>query len=153
MRGQRSISMARPEQKRRGHGDDLCLRVPSALSAIEPVCEEIRAVLQERHLEKLQFSVELVARECLNNAIRHGNRGRATGWVSFAMRVSRKRICLRIADQGPGFDWQTRTQSWPQEAAAGGRGLMIASTIARRIAFNARGNQVTLWINTAREER
>ena len=76
------------------------LSIPSCLSAVETVCEEIRGLLGRRHLERLQFAVEIVARECLNNAILHGNDGLPDKRVSFGMRVGRKRICLRFADQG-----------------------------------------------------
>lgn len=154
MNGQRS--MKRPTERAKTpheHTDDLCLSIPSALSAVEPVCVEIRSLLEKRHLERMKFQVEMVARECLNNAILHGNHEQASRWVKFGMRVGKKLICLRIADQGMGFDWRTRKQSWPPDSAASGRGLMVASAYAERVAFNQRGNQVTLWINTAGEGR
>lgn len=140
-------------KKPHGHKDDLCLSIPSALSAVEPVCEEIRSLLEKRHLERMRFQVEVVARECLNNAIMHGNRGQVSRLVKFGMRVGKKLICLRIADQGVGFDWRVRKRSWPTGSDTSGRGLMVASAYAKRVDFNQRGNQVTLWINTAREGR
>ena len=112
----------------------------------------IRQLLGKRHLEAMRFQVELVARECLNNAILHGNRGQQNRGVDFDMRVGRKRISLRIADQGGGFDWRARKPCWPT-ASAHGRGLLMASAYAERVAFNRRGNQITLWLSTAREER
>ncbi len=133
--------------------DKLCLSIPSTLSAIEPVCAEIRQLLGSRHLEGMRFQVELLARECLNNAILHGNRGQASLRVRFHMRVGRKRISLRIADQGKGFNWRARKPSWPTASTANGRGLMMASAYAERIAFNRRGNQITLWLSTTGEER
>lgn len=125
----------------------LCWSIPSRLPAIEPVCEQIRERLAQQHLEKLQFRVEVLARECLNNAILHGNGGLANGRVSLAMRIGRKLICLRVADQGAGFNWrQLRRQGLPPPSAIRGRGLMMAHLYAQRVAFNRRGNQVTLWI-------
>ena len=135
------------------HEEDLCLSIPSDLSAVEPVCRQIRSLLQQRHLERMEFPVEMIARECLNNAILHGNGGQVNRVVNFGMRVGKKQICLRIADQGMGFDWRVHKRSWPQASAASGRGLMIAGAYAERVAFNRRGNQVTVWINTAREGR
>ncbi len=133
--------------------DTLSLSIPSTLSAIEPLCTEIRQLLGKRHLEAMRFRVELVARECLNNAILHGNRGQASRRVRFDMRVGRKRISLRIADQGRGFNWRAHKPSWPTASSANGRGLLMASAYAERVAFNRRGNQITLWLSTAREER
>lgn len=136
------------------HDRELCLTIPSRLAAIEPVCEQVRALLERRHLEDLEFAVEILARECLNNAILHGNRGVADARVNFGIRIGRKLICLRVTDQGPGFDWRRRIRhGLPEDTAVEGRGLMVASIYARRIAFNRRGNQVTLWINTAKEGR
>lgn len=133
---------------------ELCLTIPSRLAAIEPVCEQIRGLLGRRHLEDVEFAVEILARECLNNAILHGNRGVANARVNVGMRIGRKLICLRVTDQGPGFDWRrTIRHGLPADTAVEGRGLMVASIYARRIAFNRQGNQVTLWINTAKEGR
>lgn len=133
---------------------ELCLTIPSRLAAIEPVCEQIRGLLGRRHLEDVEFAVEILARECLNNAILHGNQGVANALVNFGLRIGRKLICLRVTDQGPGFDWRrTIRHGLPADTAVEGRGLMVASIYARRIAFNRQGNQVTLWINTAKEGR
>ena len=138
----------------RDRDTDLCLTIPSCVAAIEPVCEQIRSLLARRHLADMEFAVEILARECLNNAILHGNCGKPNARVSFGMRVGRKQICLRVTDQGPGFDWrQAVRHGLPSETAVVGRGLMVASIYARRIAFNRQGNQVTLWINTAKEGR
>lgn len=133
---------------------DLCLTIPSSVAAIEQVCEQIRSLLARRHLADMEFAVEILARECLNNAILHGNHGIPDARVRFGMRVGRKLICLRVTDQGPGFDWRSAVRhSLPSDSAVEGRGLMVAGIYARRIAFNRRGNQVTLWINTAKEGR
>lgn len=133
---------------------DLCLTIPSCLTAIETVCEQIRGLLGKRHLQEVQFAVEILARECLNNAILHGNRGLVNARVNFGLRIGRKLICLRVTDQGPGFDWRRRMRhGLPAETAVDGRGLIVASIYARRIAFNRQGNQVTVWINTAKEGR
>ncbi len=129
-------------------GNDLCLSIPSRLPAIEPLCEQIRRVLENRGLMHMQFVVEILARECLNNAILHGNQGLANSVVRFEMRIGQRTICLRVADQGPGFDWRhQQRRRLPTDSAVTGRGLMVASIYAQRIVFNRQGNQVTLWIN------
>ena len=133
---------------------ELCLTIPSRLAAIEPVCEQIRSLLARSHQEEVEFAVEILARECLNNAILHGNQGVANARVNFGMRIGKKLIWLRVTDEGPGFDWRrVIRQGLPVESAVDGRGLMLTNLYAWRIAFNGRGNQVTLWIKTAKEGR
>lgn len=135
----------------RDRGSQLCLTIPSHVAAIEPVCEQIRGLLATRHLQDMEFAVEILARECLNNAILHGNQGVSNAHVSFGMRIGKRLICLRVTDQGPGFDWRRGLRhGLPADTAVEGRGLTVASLYARRVAFNRLGNQVTLWINTAK---
>lgn len=125
----------------------LCASIPSSLAAIDPLCEQLRALLARYHLESMQFPVEIVARECLNNAILHGNRRRAHCKVTFDIRVGRKLIRLRVSDRGSGFNWRrNRRCHCPGAQAIKGRGLPIFKVYADRIAFNRRGNQVTVWI-------
>jgi len=119
-----------------GGRNELRLSIPSCLEAVEPLCDEIRILLQRRHLAEMQFAVEILARECLNNAILHGNEGRSNSWVSFGMRVGRKLIRLRVADQGPGFDWRrSRRNRVPSALESNGRGLLVAQIYAQRVAF------------------
>lgn len=146
--------MTMGSRRSQGRSNQLALSIPSRLSAIDGVCAQIRTLLRSQRLERLQFQVEIVVRECLNNAITHGNDGLPESWVSFAMRVERRRICLHIADQGPGFDWRPAARrGWPGATETAGRGLLLIGAYARRVRFNRQGNQVTLWIDTAREER
>ena len=124
--------------------------MPSSVAAIERLCERIRALLRRWRLRSMQFPVEVLARECLNNAVLHGNFRRAHSHVSFRMRIGRKRICLRVTDRGPGFNWRRRRGlRRPGANAINGRGLLIFQMFADGVVFNRRGNQVTLWINTA----
>ena len=133
---------------------ELCVSIPSSLTAIDPLCERIRALLARERLQQMQFPVEILARECLNNAVLHGNLGRRHSRVKFSMRIGRKRICLRVSDSGPGFNWRRwRRLRCPGANAINGRGLLIFKMYADEIVFNLRGNQVTLWINTAKEGR
>ena len=145
---------AKGKAQRHGSGDRLCFSIPSRLSAVERVCRQVRRLLERRRLQHLLFDVELVARECLNNAITHGNGGRPHCRVDFELLLGRRRISLRIADEGPGFDWRcARRQGWPGETACSGRGLLLVRTCAQGMRFNRKGNQITVWIATAREGR
>lgn len=133
---------------------ELELILPARVSAVEAACTRIREVLARCHLQNLRFAVEILARECLNNAIQHGSAGRPAARVSFVMRVKPRHVCLRISDQGPGFAWRHAwKRQWPSSNRPGGRGLMVIRTYAHRIAFNARGNAITLWIHRTEKGR
>jgi serine/threonine-protein kinase RsbW len=148
----KATTRSQPRKPAHPEENELCLSIPSTLSAIDPLCEQIRLLLEKRHLEQMQFPVEILARECLNNAILHGNHGIADSLVNFFLRVGKRMICMRVTDQGPGFDWRGMVgNGLPADHATCGRGLAVSGIYAQRIAFNRRGNQVTLWINTSKE--
>ena len=120
--------------------------VPSRLRAVEAVCREVRALLREHGLEAAIFAVELSARECLNNAVLHGNRGQATRRVALEMWIGRIWIRLQVTDQGKGFNWRQARIESAREGSPHGRGLAICALYAYRVAFNRRGNRITLWL-------
>ena len=128
--------------------------IPSDLSAVDGVCRDVRALLEGHGAADRCFAAELLLREFLNNAILHGNRSDARKLVRMTATVGRKWIVIRIADEGPGFDWRTRRRAPPEVEATSGRGLAIGALYAQRLRFNRAGNQVTLWIvKTATRER
>ena len=121
--------------------------IPSTLAEVDMLCREIRSLLIDNGLGEVGFPVELVARECLNNAVIHGNRRDASKKVALNLQIRRKWILLQVSDEGPGFNWRrVKRAPPPGDADISGRGLSIVTLYARRIAFNRRGNQVTLWL-------
>jgi serine/threonine-protein kinase RsbW len=127
--------------------------VGSNLAEAETICRDIRSLLEDHGLvATVRFSVELAARECLNNAIIHGNRFDAGKRVALDLRIKRKWIYLQIIDEGAGFNWKRRRVAPPDGTALSGRGLSISAAYAHRITFNRRGNQVTLRLKKSAEE-
>ena len=128
----------------------LHLKVRSRLAEVDPVCREIRSLLEDNGQGAVCFPVELLAREWLNNAIIHGNRRDNTKTVALNLRVGRKWICLEIIDEGNGFNWRkARGAPPPDDTFTGGRGLPISALYAHRVTFNQRGNRITLWLKKA----
>ncbi len=127
--------------------------MPSRLPPVESLCREIRALLQQNGLAAVAFPVELSARECLNNAVLHGNRRAAMKRVRLDMRIGRKWICLQVTDQGDGFNWRQARAAAPADTTkTSGRGLAICTLYAERVAFNQRGNRITLWLKKTKKE-
>jgi serine/threonine-protein kinase RsbW len=128
--------------------------IPSGLQAVESLGLEIRSFMRRQGVGPAAFPVELAARECLNNAVLHGNRGSARRRVLFELRVGRIWIRLRVTDAGKGFDWRRAQDGHVEDQASPhGRGLAICSRYAHRIAFNRCGNQITLWLHKTGKDR
>jgi len=121
--------------------------IPSRLAEVDMLIKEIRSCLVDNGLGEVGFPVELAARECLNNAVIHGNRRDARKKVALNLQIRRKWILLRVSDEGSGFNWRKGKRAPPPgDAGISGRGLSIVALYAHRIVFNRRGNQVTLWL-------
>ena len=119
--------------------------IPSRLERVDAVCLELRAFLAARAVAD-GFAVELMARECLNNAVLHGSPRPARQKVSLSLRLGRRWLRLQITDQGAGFNWRQVCRHTPAPTATHRRGLSISRLYADRVAFNRRGNQITLWL-------
>jgi len=124
----------------------LCQTIPSELAQVETLCLKIRDLLQANGLGEVCFAVELLARECLNNAVIHGSRNEADKPITLCLSVGREWIRLEVTDEGPGFDWRKANQNRSGTTASTGRGLPLYAMYAERVRFNRRGNQITLWI-------
>lgn len=124
----------------------LCQTIPSRLEEIESLCLKIRGLLQAAGLSESCFAVELLARECLVNAVVHGNRNAADKSVALLLSVGRELIRLQVNDEGQGFDWRTVRREGSDTTTTSGRGLRLYALYAERIRFNLSGNQVVLWI-------
>lgn len=121
-------------------------RISARMSEAESLCLRLRSVLLSSPLSGFTFPVELLARECLSNAVIHGSRSRADKFVLFVFCVGRKWIRLEISDEGPGFAWREAPKRRRDAGASCGYGLQICALYAQRIRFNRRGNKITLWI-------
>jgi len=122
-------------------------QIASNVDAIGPVCEQVRALLIKHGLPQRLFQVELVARECLNNAVLHGNRQDPAKAANLQLSIGRKWIRLSVADEGPGFNWRAKRRAPVSTDASSGRGMAILQLYCHRVAYNSKGNQVTVWMN------
>ena len=73
------------------------------MADVDSLCLKIRHMLQANGLRPACFPVELLARECLNNAVIHGNRNDADKSIVLRLSVGREWIRLQVSDEGPGF--------------------------------------------------
>ena len=121
--------------------------IHSNLKEVDSLCREIRSFLSIHILSSDVFTIELTARECLNNSVLHGNKGQINRKIRYNLRVGNRWIRMQIADEGSGYVWRTRDSKIPDFAATHGRGLAISTQLADRINFNRKGNMITLWFD------
>jgi serine/threonine-protein kinase RsbW len=124
--------------------------IPSRAQEAESLCLKVRVFMQEAGLPETCFAVELLTRECLFNAIIHGNRNAADKSVDLTLSLGRKWIRLRVCDQGPGFAWRKARRASFDTLIPSGRGLRICALYAERVRFNRMGNRISLWIREAK---
>jgi serine/threonine-protein kinase RsbW len=122
-------------------------RIPSRLADAECLCLNIRDTLRANDLSRFGFAVELLARECLSNAVIHGNRNNGDKTVVLSLDLGLKWIRLQVEDEGSGFPWRKARRKGLDSSTPSGRGLRLYELYAQRVQFNRRGNQVTLWIS------
>ena len=112
----------------------------------DTVCLQLRGLLKEGppHWRRECFAVELLAREALANAVRHGCGGDENRRVRFSCRIGSRRIVLKVEDEGPGFDWRAALGRPVEEDDVHGRGMALFRLYASRVLFNPSGNRVLL---------
>ena len=134
-------------------GTGLEIRFSSSMDRIDDVCTAVTLFL--RSLGDLFsphiFAVNLVIREGLTNAVRHGNQNDPGKVVDFSLTVDSGRIRVRIADEGNGFDWQDARSGSLAEDADHGRGVPIMDTYFDRCQYNQKGNILYLEKEIAAE--
>ena len=124
--------------------------IASRIAEVEPLCLQLRRWLRD-HGERTTFPAEILARESLLNGVIHGNRFCADKTVELRLHLRHRWIVLRVTDQGSGFACYQQHEV-PDVCSVHGRGLAIYRRYARRMRFNATGNEVTFWIRRANEE-
>lgn len=118
--------------------------IEPTLAAVDGLCVEVRRRLEGRASAPDWFGVELLLREALTNAVRHGGNGGAARRVRCEVRLGARKARVAVADGGAGFDWRSALAASPPENATSGRGLRIDQAYADRVTFNRSGNRVVL---------
>jgi anti-anti-sigma factor len=127
---------------REGHA--LRIRMGAELRNVDHAVAEMRAFLQRMGLDRDAFSVQLVLREALANAVLHGSGKDPAKQVRMEAAYGDGQLTLRVEDQGPGFDWRSRKGHVAGPTDEGGRGLSIIQTYFDDVRYNEQGNALEL---------
>ncbi|NOX34490.1 MAG: ATP-binding protein [Deltaproteobacteria bacterium] len=122
----------------------------STMGNIDDVCKRSTTYLKSevKGIEKLLFPINLVIREGLTNAVRHGNANDPEKKVRFLLTiVNHESIKLMIEDEGEGFDWRKQKSGELPEDMDHGRGIIIMDTYFTHYSYNDKGNILYLEKN------
>ena len=130
-----------------GHAPFTDVIIPSDTAEARRVQDEIEQQLVARRASDQEvFSVRLALEEALVNAIKHGNQMDRTKKVHISYRFLVDRLEVLITDEGGGFD----PNDVPDPTAVEnlerpcGRGLMLMRHYMTEVAYNERGNGVSM---------
>ena len=130
--------------------DALTIILGAHLANIDRVCLLATEFLESRfpHASDQHFALNLVLREGLTNAVRHGGRGDPKEEIHCRMEHHPPHhLKITVTDPGPGFDWETQRTQKPIPTKESGRGLTIMETYFPGYRYNDRGNTLYLEKN------
>ncbi|MDY6823798.1 MAG: ATP-binding protein [Thermodesulfobacteriota bacterium] len=124
--------------------ESLVMSFPSEIENINRAEDETRKFLDCVGLSSEAFSICLVMREGLTNAVKHGNRYDPEKNVKYALQFKSDILTMEIEDEGEGFDWQAIQDLRPSASAEHGRGIFIMRRYFSEYHYNGRGNKLIL---------
>ncbi len=143
------LTFANPMKLQRDVGQGIAadVTIPSDPAEARRIQDEIEHHLQARNVNEHDvFSIKLALEEALVNAIKHGNQMDRAKKVRIAYQIHSERFDIQISDDGPGFDPSDVPDPTAFENLERpcGRGLMLMRHYMTEVAFNGRGNGVTM---------
>jgi len=135
--------------KQRDHGQGVAadVSIPSDPAEARRIQDDIERLLQSHYVsERDVFSIKLALEEAMVNAIKHGNQMDRTKKVHISYQLHPDRFDVQISDDGGGFDPgdvpdPTAFENLERPC---GRGLMLMRHYMTEVAFNDRGNVVSM---------
>ncbi len=123
------------------------LTVESKSSALEGLYCRILGQLQANHYTQDDvFAVHLALEEAFLNAVKHGNKMDPSKIVLVEFSVSEEKFEISITDEGHGFnpDRVPDPRVGENLYRPDGRGLLLMEAYMDEVAYNEKGNQVTM---------
>ncbi len=122
-------------------------RFRSSEDGIDFVEERVQVWLSANRTGADAFSIRLIVREALTNAVFHGNRNDPAKEVFFTLEAEPHLLRIQVEDQGQGFNWRDKVLAPLEPTAKRGRGLTILQTFSRSARYNEKGNVLTVLID------
>lgn len=135
--------------------ESITITFSSSMKNIDRTCNEamrfiadwFESVNYSNEFKNNIFPIQLVMREGLTNAVRHGNRLDTCKTVKCCIRMTQNRLIhMEIEDEGEGFDWKKKRPKdiGIDETSEHGRGLLIIDKYFSKYWYNKVGNKLFL---------
>jgi len=123
------------------------LKIESRMSNLRVIENAIDEITGAIGVNQDNYGKILVAAlEAVNNAIVHGNKSSTQKLVDVEIEFDENQIKITVTDEGEGFDpKKIPDPTMPENIEElSGRGVFLMTKLADSIAFNAKGNSVTM---------
>ncbi|KIH76626.1 serine/threonine-protein kinase RsbW [Geoalkalibacter ferrihydriticus] len=116
------------------------IKVPNQtryLSLIGKIGEDVARTLKryKGDREELAYHINLVLTESMTNAIRHAHEGDPSKEVHITITIQDKELCIKVYDQGQGFDISTLPVPEVRCLEEHGRGVFIIHTLMDSVSY------------------
>jgi len=122
------------------------ISLPSTLENIDKVSKEAKKFLLAMGITSSEtiFATDLVLREGLTNAVRHGHNNNPDKIAKFSLDYENNTITMVIEDSGNGFNWKVCKDIEANIENDHGRGFSIMKEYFTTYEYNKKGNKLTL---------
>ena len=121
--------------------------IPSDPAEARRIQDDIEQALKTCQFEEREiFCIRLALEEALVNAIKHGNQMDRAKKIRISYSITRERLEVDIADEGPGFDPNDVPDCMAAENLERpcGRGLLLIRHYMNEVIFHPPGNRLTM---------
>ena len=110
---------------------------------VDLFCLKVEKAVKNLKLDKELFSLQLMLREGLINAVKHGCRNGESLKIKCSFIIYDDEYIIEIDDPGDGYDWRNPGPE-AEMADTSGRGLTIIKNYSSSFLYNEKGNKLTI---------
>ncbi|MEA3286994.1 MAG: ATP-binding protein [Candidatus Marinimicrobia bacterium] len=128
------------------------ITISATVDHVDRAVVSVKKTLAAKFSNYDDFSLELILRETLMNAVKHGSGYDAKKKIFLKLSWDDQYFYIQIRDEGQGFSY---TPGIPKKAipdSESGRGLPIIEYYAKQIRFNETGNEVKIKTRISKRE-
>jgi serine/threonine-protein kinase RsbW len=126
------------------------VKIASKIENLRKVEKIIDEISNEFNIgEDLYGNILIAALEATNNAIMHGNKLDESKEVSIAFDLLDQKLCVKVDDEGKGFDYEHIPDPTAPENIenVNGRGIFLMEKLSDKLTFSRNGATVELEFN------